>query len=183
MVAEIVQQVDWREIPGCPGYRAGSNGEIQSSRNTRGVRPRPWRTIATRTNPKNGYKYVTIRVNLKHYTATVHSLVLRAFAGDRPTGCDACHNNGDRCDNRILNLRWGTRTENNHDKDSHGTNICGEDHPISKLTDEVVLQMRRMKTSGKSYQAIADSVGVTITTAWSAIRGATWKHLPEAYQQ
>lgn len=52
----------------------------------------------------------------------VHRLVLLAFVGPCPPGMEACHNNGDRFDNRLSNLRWDTRSANNLDKNAHGTN-------------------------------------------------------------
>lgn len=186
MAVESVHEVEWREIPGCPGYRAGSNGEIQSSlwpgKRLSQRAERPWKSIVARRNDKNGYMYVTMRVNCKHYTATVHSLILRAFIGERPNGMDACHTNGCRTDNRIQNLRWDTRKNNNLEKSSHGTQVHGEQHPVSKLTDEIVMQMRQMRVAGMSFQKIANRVGVNLNTAWNAVTGRTWKHL-EAFQQ
>ncbi|MCG7596363.1 NUMOD4 motif-containing HNH endonuclease [Mycobacterium sp. PSTR-4-N] len=52
---------------------------------------------------------------------TIHRLVLETFVGPCPDGTEACHNNGDRFDNRLDNLRWDTPSNNNRDKRSHGT--------------------------------------------------------------
>lgn len=46
----------------------------------------------------------------------VHRLVLEAFIGKCPDGMEACHNNDVADDNRLVNLRWDTRTANEHDK-------------------------------------------------------------------
>jgi hypothetical protein len=51
----------------------------------------------------------------------VHRLVLLAWVGPPPAGTEACHNNGMADDNRLVNLRWGTRSENTRDMVSHGT--------------------------------------------------------------
>lgn len=37
---------------------------------------------------------------------SVHRLVLLAFVGPCPPGCEADHVNRDRSDNRLVNLRW-----------------------------------------------------------------------------
>lgn len=42
----------------------------------------------------------------------VHQLVLEAFVGPRPKGMESLHLNHDPQDNRLLNLRYGTRSEN-----------------------------------------------------------------------
>ena len=46
----------------------------------------------------------------------VHKLVLLAFVGPAPDKHECCHNNGDPADNRLENLRWGTRGDNSRDK-------------------------------------------------------------------
>lgn len=55
-------------------------------------------------------------------TRMVHTLVLEAFVGPRPSPKhDARHINGDAKDNRLINLAWGTRSENIRDAVKHGT--------------------------------------------------------------
>lgn len=54
-------------------------------------------------------------------TRMVHELVLTAFVGPRPAHCECRHLNGDPADNRLENLRWGTRSENILDAVKHGT--------------------------------------------------------------
>lgn len=44
----------------------------------------------------------------------VHVLVLTAFRGPCPDGCEALHWNDISDDNRLANLRWGTRSQNMH---------------------------------------------------------------------
>ena len=42
----------------------------------------------------------------------VHQLVLEAFIGSRPEGFEVLHLNHDPADNRLVNLKYGTRSEN-----------------------------------------------------------------------
>jgi hypothetical protein len=51
----------------------------------------------------------------------VHKLVLLAFVGPNPPKYECLHANGDPADNRLVNLRWGTRSENIQDAVRHGT--------------------------------------------------------------
>ena len=46
----------------------------------------------------------------------VHRLVLEAFVGPCPPGLECLHRDHDTANNRLRNLRWGTRTENIEDK-------------------------------------------------------------------
>lgn len=49
----------------------------------------------------------------------VHALVLNTFVRDAPAGCQCRHLNGDRSDNRLANLTWGTSKENHADRLGH----------------------------------------------------------------
>ena len=55
----------------------------------------------------------------KGNSRTVHSLVLEAFTGPAPKGCEARHLNGVPGDNRWENLVWDDRGENTRDKKHH----------------------------------------------------------------
>lgn len=53
--------------------------------------------------------------------AQVHRLVLEAFVGPCPRGCECCHYDGNAQNNRIENLRWDTKSANGSDRKRHGT--------------------------------------------------------------
>lgn len=55
----------------------------------------------------NGYKYV----RLSGSTHTVHSLVAKAFLGERPDGYHIHHKDGDPSNNRLDNLEYLTPKE------------------------------------------------------------------------
>jgi hypothetical protein len=42
----------------------------------------------------------------------VHQLIIQTFIGECPRGMEVLHKNGNPKDNRLENLRYGTRTEN-----------------------------------------------------------------------
>lgn len=75
----------------------------------------------------------------KHKGCLVHQLVLETFVGKKPQGTESRHLNGNRLDNRLSNLCWGTRSENQQDSVRHGTHgglgVYGEKNPNSKITD------------------------------------------------
>ena len=68
-----------------------------------------------------GYRAVTFNRSGEVVQYKVHRLVLEAFVGPCPPGEEARHLNGIRHDNRLANLAWGTRIENNFDRVLHGT--------------------------------------------------------------
>lgn len=64
----------------------------------------------------------------KQSSKQVHVLVLEAFVGPRPEGTEACHFNDIASDNRLENLRWASRRDNNLDRVRNGI------HPMASKT-------------------------------------------------
>jgi hypothetical protein len=112
---------EWRDIPGYEGrYQASSLGRIKSiKRKVRSVnhytgedflRTVPERILRPGRYCKCGHLSVVLEHGGRGYP--VHRLVMRAFCGEPPAKMEVLHNNGDPTDNRISNLRYGSRTEN-----------------------------------------------------------------------
>lgn len=129
----------------------------------------------------NGYKHVSLARSGQSATKYIQRLVLLAFCGEPHTAdADACHNDGDKTNNRLTNLRWGTRAENCADKKRHDTQQFGTKTRTAKLDEATVLKMRRSVRSGKSTYSIAKEMSLSTHTVWCAVVGKTWKHVPEA---
>ena len=89
------------------------------------------------TPSKNGYVQLGVpefsgaKKRIRRY---LHDLVLTAFAGPRPAWAVARHLNDIRTDNRIENLVWGSRSENQWDAFRNGKrsrkNQCPYGHPL-----------------------------------------------------
>ena len=111
----------WKDIPGYEGrYQANTEGRIRSlDRDLHGVCHYTGESF-TRTmrgrilRPGEYCKAGHVSVVLGHGMTgkPVHQLVALTFLGECPEGCEVLHNNGNPKDNRIDNLRYGTRTEN-----------------------------------------------------------------------
>lgn len=108
----------------------------------------------------------------------LHRVVLESW--DRPavSGEQCRHINGDRFDNRLTNLQWGTASENAMDKAAHGTAGNGERNPMAELSEQDVLRMREIRSiSGVPYKSIAKYFGVSAMTAYRAITKQSWSHI------
>jgi hypothetical protein len=91
----------------------------------------------------------------------VAQLVLLAFVGPRPVDAtDVRHLDGDRMNNSLENLAWGTRAQNEDDKRRHGRDNAGERHGMHKLTDQQVQEMLQRYRDGESPSSLAREFGV-----------------------
>lgn len=157
----------WKDIPGYEDYyQASTLGRIRSvdrevsylSGKNKVPRTDFWPSqIKTLRYRKDGYLQVNLSKNSKKSYFPVHKIIARVFLGEVPKKMDICHNNGDRSDNRVSNLRYDTRKNNLSDAISHGTRIQGEAHYNVKLTDD---QVKEIIKDGRTQKIIASEYGV-----------------------
>lgn len=174
---EFDATVEYRDIPGFPGYMAGSDGSVWSERRNKGlgygrgtvsVRTGVWRQLKPTRASGHWYDRPTaiyyLAVTMDRKTRLVHLLVLRTFKGPAAVGQVCRPLNGNPYDNRLENLAWGTSTQNSHDRIRHGTMSYGEKNGNSRLTDAQVEQMRELIASGLSYVEVGRRFGVGRST-------------------
>lgn len=140
----------WKSVPGFEGqYDVSSQGRVRTFR--RGANGR---LLKPGRMPQGHLSVALGRGN----SQCVHKLVLLAFVGPPPKGCECLHGNGDPSDNRLENLRWGTRSENNIDAVLH--------QHRGKLTKAQVKVIRaRVNTEGRGIgRKLAAEYGVHETT-------------------
>lgn len=111
-----------------------------------------------------------------------HRVSWEMHCGPIPEGMSVLHRCDVRCCVNPDHLFLGTQADNVHDMMSKGRGSTkgprGERNGGSKLTDAVVVEMRRMRdATGLSYKAIAKHFGTTTMTAHRAITGRSWKHI------
>lgn len=122
----------WRPVVGWEGlYEVSDQGQVRSVdrvivRNDGQARTFRGRILRPGVN-RHGYPMVHLSRPGEMKTKKVHRLVLEAFVGPSPEGAEGCHNNGDRADARLENLRWDTPSRNQLDRRRHGT-----DHQVNK---------------------------------------------------
>lgn len=117
---------------------------------------------------RNGYVYASLTLDGIGKQFLMHRLVLEMWVGPCPEGYEACHRNGDRTDNRLDNLYWGTRSTNMQDAVTHGTLSAlsiGEHHNTAKYSDTLVATLRAEPYTGYGfYQRMADKYGLPYRT-------------------
>lgn len=101
----------------------------------------------------------------------VHRLILETFVGPCPNNMEACHNDGNRKNNRLDNLRWDTRTGNFADKRKHGTNLEGQKNAMSATGRAVRIAAKQLHDAGHSDERIAEELEVTVTKVRKILQG------------
>jgi hypothetical protein len=118
----------WRPIPGFEGsYEVSDLGRVRSVdrfvATRRGTRSAPGRIL--RPHPdRYGRPWVSLCIGGERKIGRIHRLVLEAFVGPCPPGMFALHADDDRTNNRLANLRWGTRVDNQRDAVANGRHAC-----------------------------------------------------------
>lgn len=132
----------WIPVPSWEGlYEVSDQGEVRSLPRTApgsfaGVRRLPGKVLRPVKDPSE-HVAVTLTEGDRRERHSVHRLVMRTFVGPCPEGMEVLHNNGDPTDNRLSNLRYGTRSDNLYDAVKHGDHwqakkvTCPRGHALS----------------------------------------------------
>ena len=172
-------QEQWKDIPGYEGrYQASTLGRIRSvSHKVRIGKSRfgkeCYRTMRGRVLKPGQYcKSGHISVVLDHKAAgtPVHQLIMLTFVGSPPIGTEILHINGVPTDNRLSNLRYGTRTENILD-------VYHQGGVWRKLSIEDVNAIRFSLFCGIKGSELAAIYGVSQATISAVKCGRTFKWL------
>lgn len=136
--------------------------------------------------------YAEIMINRRRQS--VPRWVLEVSTGQLgPTARHTCDRM--RCCNPD-HLIWGTQADNVHDAFERGRRTPakpkiprrvnrpyelarGESHGMSKLTDEIVTDIRKLHATGISGYRLAKDYNVTKRTIQQIVRRKTWTHLPD----
>lgn len=168
------QEVGYRDIPGWPGYRVGSDGTVWSClricHGPRRIVEGEWRLKRPTPHCRDGRPMVFLSLNGKRKTFCVHTIVLLAFVGPKPAGMECCHADGNKSNNRLDNLRWDTPKSNRRDALVHGTQP-------SKLVAGQVVEIRRLAGEGLKPAELARRFGCTHQQIRRIVSGDCWGHI------
>lgn len=152
----------WKPIPEYEHlYMASSLGQIKRIDKNK---------LMTQTPDKDGYLTVRLSKQNKAKTFRVSRVVLSAFLGLPKQKAEAMHINHIRTDNRIKNLQWGTRQENENQKIS-----AGRQKPWTKLSKAQVAQIKKLRTQGKTLKEIGEIFNTHFSNVSLICKGLTHK--------
>lgn len=178
----------WKKIPDCTGYEISNCGRIRSykKRNSLGgwsISKHPQRILKQSVTNK-GYLFVRIMQNKTPRTRRVADLALLTFVGKKPPLLEVCHNDGNKTNNHLSNLRYDTHWSNMQDKVKH----CR----VGRFDQSQILYIRIQVANKKStLKDLAVSFCVTESTIRKICKGKTYtnypgpitKKLPRQYKQ
>lgn len=162
-------------ISGFPNYAISRNGRVWSFPRERSSTFGMWRKSG---KCGGGYLKISLWRNGQEKTSLIHRLVLETYVGSCPLGMEACHNNGNKQDNRIENLRWDTRSNNHQDKRKHGTFLEGDRSPLAKVSKQDVGLIFNAYHDGAYFQSeLADMFGISQTEVCRIVNNKRWKNV------
>lgn len=136
-------------------------------------------TILRPGHRKIGYDFVVLCVDKVKKYASVHRLVAEHFC-DNPFNYNVVnHINGDKSDNRAVNLEWCTTSYNcQHAYDTglkEGKRGC-ENHN-SKITEIDVIKIRELSCLGTSQREIGELFNIKQQQISKIVNKQRWKHI------
>ncbi len=150
-------------------YYIFENGLIWSKKRARFLKP----------GISNGYKMLMLSKNKVVKNKSVARWVLESFTGEIPVGKECAHNDGNKRNDHISNLRWATSQENQNDKIKHGTTNKWEKHPMVKITKEMASYIKANYVKTKYHKTnageLAKKFGIDRSQVLNIVSGRSWK--------
>ena len=159
------------------GYSVCEDGTVYTRWN-KGARKLENYWIEVKSRIVNGYiAYSLLKTNGRQISAGVHILLAHAFMGKRPSGLFVCHNDGNKLNNQLSNLRYDTTKSNTQDRLIHGTMLFGEECPNSKLKESQIIEIFRYKKNGMTHKETAAILKVSKHTVYLILKRKIWGHI------
>jgi hypothetical protein len=170
----------WKDIIGYEGiYQISNLGRVKSLSRIVNRSNSPMRTKEkiVQTNKWKKYHEVDLYILGKRKKFYIHRLIAIYFIPNPRNLKQINHIDGNKGNFDISNLEWSTQSENiKHAHDFIGINVPkGEKHFSSKLTDDIVKEIRATKNPNQVH--LGKKYGVSPSTIRYILTRKTWKHI------
>lgn len=170
-----VDPVETRDVPGFPGYRVTADGDVLSYW-TKGGAIGTRATVLKAHTDKDGYRQLVLMRDRKHCTKRVAAIVALAFLGECPKGMVIRHLDGCNTNDRKDNLAYGTQQQNMDDREAHGNTARGERQGLSKLKEDEVREIIRLRGQ-VTQEELAARFGCSKQQIANIHQGRQWRHV------
>lgn len=162
-----------KQIKGFKDYEIDTNGNVFSykCRSYRKLKP---------SKGNHGYLQVVLSDDGKRFTKRIHRLIADAFVSNVNGKPFVLHKDGNKLNNSISNLYWGTQKENIADAVRHGkfvsNSVKGERNNFAKLNEKQV-RVIKWALHFKAFQTeLARIFNVSSATISYIKNGKCWSH-------
>lgn len=158
----------WTKIRDYDEYMVSDTGKVA----------RQGHELAFRPTPK-GYLRVQLWKDKKGKDFYIHRLVANAFIPNPNNYPEVNHKDGDKTNNRPSNLEWCSHRGNmKHGYRTGLLNQTGEAHSGVKLSEEKVLQIRALFTTGLyTLRRLGQEYSVNEATIRAVLKRKIWVHI------
>lgn len=159
-------------INGYPKYHITDDGRLFSIK-----QGRVWREL--KPDLSNGYnRFALFDEKGLEKKFFAHTLVLMAYAEAAQEGMLVCrHLDGNRQNNKISNLTWGTHKQNSDDMILHGRSQRGAKNHNTILNEESVHEIFFLIADGFSFEKIAKMYKCSATNISNIAYREIWSHI------
>lgn len=174
----------WKDIPlpELKGYKISTYGQIMKKDGS---------GLKSQNLSENGYYRVCLHYKGKVLNFSVHRLVAltfiplpEKFIRKKLTAANLVvnHKDGKKTNNRVDNLEWVTVKGNMDHAKEHGLlGYMGENSHLAKMTNSTAEKCCKMLAKGKSFNEIAEKLGISRKTVIHIKYGETWTHISKKY--
>ena len=156
---------NFKTIQEHPDYQVSNLGRVYKTKTDRYLKV---------TKANNGYCYVTLDRKL----TALHRVVICTFTNNPlKNNLVAMHLDNNPKNNTLDNLKLATQAENIKHKCFQNMQAKGSENGASKLTEEIVKQIKDRYQEVKSSRKLAKEFGIEKTAILRIMNGITWKHV------
>jgi len=168
-----IYEEQFKQIKNYDNYLISDQGRVYSEQNKKFRKPQ---------KDGGGYFYVNLCKNGVRKNHLIHRLVALAFILNPENKRTVNHIDGCKTNNHADNLEWATDKENIHHSWDNGLSkvpgLKGSKHGMAKLTEEQVLEIRRLYATDNFIQtALAKMFGVGHSLIGYIVNRKNWKHI------
>lgn len=154
-------------------YYVTTTGRVYSTKSKKFLKP---------VTSNRGYNFVTLFNDYGKQMCYIHQLVANTYLENPKNKPAVNHIDGDKLNNNLENLEFVTYSENIQHAYKLGlkSQKKGEDAHRSKLTDDIVREIIRLKREeGYANAYLGNIFNVNANTIYKIVNGLTWKHLQD----